>query len=114
MQDRNTIEKAIGKNIKRLRKAKGMTQSQLAEILDISTNYLSDIERGISFPRIEKLVAVINILGCSADDMFADVIDSGYKVKASRLSDQIEKLSPEDREKAFAVLEAFYLSQTVT
>ena len=107
MQSNGSIEQKIGKRIRKIRKSRRYTQETLAEMVGISTNYLSDIERGNSFPRIDKLVAIINILECTADDLFADVITIGYKVKSSRLSEQLATLSSEDQEKAFAILEAF-------
>ena len=58
------------------------------------------------------IVAIINALECSADDVFSDVIDFGYKVKSSRLSERLEALPPEEQEKAFAILDAF-IQQTI-
>lgn len=107
MQNKNSIEKIIGKRIQIIRKSKGYTQQQFAEMVDLSPNYLSDIERGKSSTRLDKLVAIINALECSADDVFADVINYGYKIKASRLSEELDMLSSEDKEKAFTILEAF-------
>lgn len=103
----NDIERLIGKRIQKLRKSKGYTQQQFSEMVGISTNYLSDVERGKSFPRPEKLVSIMNTLDCSADDIFEDVISCGYKVKSSRLSERLDTLPPEERDKAFAILEAF-------
>ena len=51
-------------------------------------------------------------LECSAGDVFSDVIDFGYKVKSSRLSERLEALPPEEQEKAFAILDAF-IQQTI-
>lgn len=106
MRHENVIEQIIGKRIQKLRKAKGYTQQQFAEKIGLSTNYLSDVERGKSSVRLDKLVAIINALECSADDVFSDVVHCGYKVRSSRLTDELEKLQPEDREKAFAILDA--------
>ncbi len=103
----NSIEKTIGKRIQILRKEKGYTQQRFSEMIGLSTNYLSDIERGSSSARLDKLVAIINALECSADDVFADVIQNGYKVKASRLSERIESLPQAEQEKLFAIIEAF-------
>ena len=105
MKSEGNVEKLIGKRIQILRKTKGYTQQQFAEIVGLSTNYLSDIERGKSSVRLDKLVLIINALECSADDIFADVIDFGYKIKSSRLSECLEKLSQDDREKVFAILD---------
>ncbi len=100
-----TIEQKIGKQIQKIRKQKGYTQEKFAEMVDLSTNYLSDIERGKSFPRPEKLVAIMNALECSADDIFADVIGVGYKIKISRLTDRLDTLSPENRQLVMDLLE---------
>ena len=70
----------------------------------ISTNYLSDIERGKSSLRLDKLVLIINALDCSADDIFADVIKNGYKVKASHLSELIDNLPKEKQNTAIEIL----------
>ncbi len=107
VQSKKSVEQIIGSRIQKIRKEKGYTQQQFAEIIGLSTNYFSDIERGKSSARLDKLVAIINALGCSADDIFADVIDCGCKIKSSRLSERLETLPPNEQEKAFAILEAF-------
>ena len=70
MQNEKSVEQIIGKRIQKIRQAKGYTQQQFAEVIGLSTNYLSDIERGKSSARLDKLVAIINALECSADDVF--------------------------------------------
>ena len=110
MKSDNTAMKAVGKRIQKIRREKGYTQERFAEMVGLSTNYLSDIERGKSSARLDKLVLIMNTLGCSADEIFADVVNNGFKVKSTRISEEIEKLSPRDREIAFAILEAFVAS----
>ena len=83
------IGQIVGQRIQKIRRAKGLTQQQLAEMVGISTNYLSDVERGKSSARIDNLVAIINALGCSADDVFADVInvnDESVDISAANLT----------------------------
>ncbi|MBQ8689633.1 MAG: helix-turn-helix transcriptional regulator [Clostridia bacterium] len=99
------IEKEIGKRVQEYRKKKKLTQEELAEILEISTNHLSALERGMYNIKLDLLVQIINALDCSADDIFCDVINNGYKARASRLSDKIEALSPEEQAKIFDVVE---------
>ena len=62
MQNEKSVEQIIGKRIQKIRQAKGYTQQQFAEVIGLSTNYLSDIERGKSSARLDKLVAIINAL----------------------------------------------------
>ncbi len=65
------IDKRIGERIKQCRERLGLTQDQFAERLGLTTNYISTVERGASFPRCEKLIAIINGLEVSADAIFA-------------------------------------------
>ena len=110
MQKDKSVLQVVGKRIQKLRQQKGFTQQQFSEMVGISTNYLSDLERGVSSPRMDKLVAIINALGCSADEVFADVLENGYQVRASRLTDELAMLPPQEQERAFAILEAFIRS----
>ncbi|MBQ0110762.1 MAG: helix-turn-helix transcriptional regulator [Oscillospiraceae bacterium] len=107
MKGDNTAMKAVGKRIQYYRKIRGYTQEQFAEIVDLSTNYLSDVERGKSSARLDKLVLIMNKLECSADEIFADVVNTGFLVRSTRLSEEIEKLSPEQRNTAFSILQAY-------
>lgn len=107
MKGENAVMKAVGKRIQYYRKARGYTQEQFAEMIDLSTNYLSDVERGKSSPRLDKLVLIMNKLECSADEIFADVIDTGFQVRSTRLSDEIEELSPKEKDTAFTILKAY-------
>ena len=82
-----------------------MTQEQLAEKMDISTTHMSAIERGVSGVTVEKLVQIINCLDCTADDLFCDVIHTGYRNKSSRLYDLIADLPAKEQQKIFNVVE---------
>lgn len=51
-------------NIKKYRLEKGLTQEKLSELTGISTDYLSEIERGKrvpSFKRFDKIAQVLEI-----------------------------------------------------
>ena len=99
------VQKLIGKRIKMYRMAKGLTQEELAEKIGLSRNYYSAAERGVYSLNLDKLVEIINILDCSADEIFADVINNGYKVKSSLLSEKIASLSKEDQERILAIVD---------
>lgn len=51
-----TVKKLFGVRIKSLRENKRWTQADLAEKMDISTNYLSSIERGKENPTLDMLL----------------------------------------------------------
>ena len=58
----------IGKIIKTLRTNKKLTQEELAEKIDISKNYLSKIERGISVLNVEAFLKMAQVLEFSLSD----------------------------------------------
>ena len=99
------VQKLVGKRIQMYRKAKGLTQEQLAEEVNLSRNFLSAVERGVYGLPFDKLVEIINILDCSADEIFVDVINKGYLIKSSRLSDKIASLPKEEQERILAIVE---------
>lgn len=53
----------IGLNIGYYRRARNLTQIELAESLDISSNYLSQIERGCKTLSLDKLLKMAEVLG---------------------------------------------------
>lgn len=99
------IDKRIGKRIKQRREELGLTQEEFAEKLGLTTNYISTLERGVSFPRCEKLILILNGLETSADAIFCDVIDHSSSYKASELSEEINKLPPDDQKRILEIVE---------
>lgn len=99
------VQKLIGKRIKMYRMAKGLTQEELAEKIGLSRNYYSAAERGVYSLNLDKVVEIINILDCSADEIFADVINNGYKIKTSILSEKISLLPKDEQERILSVVD---------
>lgn len=64
--------KGIGRRIQKLRKEKGMTQEHVAEVLDMSVNYLSNIETGRDICSTVLLLGIANILNASIDYILGD------------------------------------------
>ena len=59
----------IGKFIARRRKAKNLTQAQLAEMLNISDRAVSKWERGLNLPDSSLMLPLCEILGITADEL---------------------------------------------
>ena len=62
----------LGLKVKTLREHKKWSQAKLAEIVDISDNTLSNIERGIYYPRLETFNTLIKALDTSASFLISD------------------------------------------
>jgi len=69
----NNMKRNIGLRIKSLRTAHGFTQATLAEAVGVSTEAISNIERGVNFPSFENLVKITEILKCALVDIFDGV-----------------------------------------
>ena len=60
----------IGLNISYYRRVQKLTQVELAEAVGISSNYLSQIERGYKSISLEKLLRLAEILGVDEKNFF--------------------------------------------
>lgn len=92
------IKKEIGAKIRRIRKQKGLTQEQLAEIMNISSRNLSNIELGLSFPKPETLETFLKALNISTQTLFSnDSIKSNEELLAE--INQLINAIPNDSKK---------------
>ena len=95
----------IGKNVRKYRLMKKLRQEDLAEKAGLTTNYIVMVERGEKIPSLETFIKILNALGVSADMVLSEVLDTGYTVKNSMLNEKLEKLTPEDRDRIYEVLD---------
>jgi transcriptional regulator with XRE-family HTH domain len=63
-------EAIVGANIRRLRKAKGLTQERLAQEADMAMRYVAGVERGEENPSLRFLVKIAEVLEVSPGDLF--------------------------------------------
>lgn len=74
MKKENIIK--IGTNLQQIRKSHGYTQEKLAEIIECSPRYISDIEQNRSKPSYEVLVKICNEFQIGLDDLFAEYLEN--------------------------------------
>lgn len=99
------IEQEIGHRIKEIRKQKKIPQEKLAEMIGITPNYMSALERGAYNIKLDLLVQIIDCLDITADELFRDVVKNGYVNRASRIADEIANLPQEEQQRIFEVLD---------
>ncbi len=63
----NLVKEDIGKRVSSLRKRNGMTQENLAELLDCSVKHISHVERGTALLSLEKCIFLSDYFHCSLD-----------------------------------------------
>ena len=72
----------VGKKIQSLRKNKGITQEEFAEILSVSAQAVSKWENNLSSPDIDLLPVIARYFGITMDELFGYRLDSiNYKEK---------------------------------
>lgn len=62
----NSTVQIVNQNIKNYRIANGLTQEKLADLCNISRDYISEIERGKKFPSLKRLFVIAEAMGIEA------------------------------------------------
>lgn len=65
----NDLKKHIGERVRKARKAKGLTQEQLAEAIDKTVETVSNIERGVKLPGLASLEEIRKALDVKLSEL---------------------------------------------
>jgi transcriptional regulator with XRE-family HTH domain len=65
------LRSKFGRRLRQLRRERDMTQEELAEMVGISTDFLSNVERGINAPSFENLEKIAKALRVPVSDLFS-------------------------------------------
>lgn len=98
----------IGKFIAKLRKAKNITQSELAEMLNITDRAISKWENGVCLPDASNIPNLCKILNISINDLFSgEIVD--MKEKEKKLEENLLEMTKlkEVRDKELLTVEIF-------
>jgi transcriptional regulator with XRE-family HTH domain len=86
------VRKTMGKQIKTLRQARGMSQEELSEKVSINSKYLSAIERGKANPTLAVLIKLADSLKVGVPDLF------NYELEPKELAQLVAGLIAEGDE----------------
>ena len=59
------MRKLVGRNVRRIRLARGFTQEHLADVSGFTQQYISDLERGRRNPTVVTLFELAQALGAT-------------------------------------------------
>lgn len=96
-------KKLIGKRIKHRREVSGLSQEQLAEKLNLSTNHISSMECGKSLLTTKRLLALCDILGGTPDYYLVGEITP----EADHITALVKRLSPTEQKMLCHLLNAY-------
>ena len=101
MREKKEVNVFVGARIQAARERSGLTQDKLSEMLGVSTNHLSAIERGVYGIPLENLRKVCRLLNVSADHLlFGDTPSNEEIAIAQRLA----AVEPKYKERVMAAL----------
>lgn len=94
-------KKKLGLKIKELRKRKGLTQEELAELIQMEQNSISVMESGRNFPTLGTLEKIAKVLDVNLSDFFDyDYIEDIDVIKVST-EDIISKMDDKQLRQLF-------------
>ncbi|UMY54871.1 MULTISPECIES: helix-turn-helix domain-containing protein [Paenibacillus] len=91
------LRNSVGERIRAIRKAKGLTQQQLAELSGLDDAYIGSVERGernFSIDTLEKILIGLNVSAYSLFYNSDNYIDSIQMKIIDNYSSIISELSP--------------------
>ncbi len=100
----NETLKNIGKRLASARKSKGYTQEQLANLTGLSVKMFSEAENGHKAMRPENIIKICECLSISTDYLLCG---KSSKLNALVEHDEIQRLSPKQREALSKIIESF-------
>ena len=105
MKQKKELNVAIGMRLRQARDFAGYTQEKLAELVDVSVQYISDLERGVVGVSVPTLMNLCRALNASSDFiLFNDKGDDDEDVLM--ITRRIRRFSPMQRRAADKVLDA--------
>lgn len=97
----------IGKVFQEYRLKNHLTQAQVAELAELETRHISQIERGISKGSIDSLIKLCNIYKITPDIILYDLLNDETKDSISIYNENFKKLSARDKETILMLIEHF-------
>lgn len=68
--DATTLQSLFGRRVRSLRKLRDYTQEELAEATQLSTEYISRVERGLASPSFKNIARLAEALRVAPVDLF--------------------------------------------
>jgi len=103
------IKDLFGRKIKEYRKRRNLTQSQLAELVNVDNKHISCIESGKNFPSADLIERLAMSLGVEPKDLFEFYhLQESEDLKSDIIS-MLEKLNKEELSLAHKYLRTFLI-----
>jgi transcriptional regulator with XRE-family HTH domain len=100
----------VGRNIRNLRKEKGLSQAELARKTGVSQKVISAYERNYRIPSSTFIPVVAETLGTTPDALYNNGEGNSAGLKKSglwKIVERLESIPETEREEAFGMIDKF-------
>lgn len=102
---------ALGANLRRLRRDKGMTQGDVSLATGIRLNQISKIEQDKVDPKLSTVEKLISALECSANALLMDNKSVSLDSKLAAVLERVSKLPDRDKEIVMDVVDTYCMAR---
>lgn len=102
-EENSVIAKNVGMMIAKYRKSAGLSQAKVAELLDLSTDSISRIERGNIILNVPRLFEFAELFDCDPADFLRDthrLVDQNRQ-----FNELLTKLNSQERARLLKIIE---------
>ena len=85
----------LSENLQALRKAKGLSQVELAERIHVVRQTVSKWEKGLSVPDADLLIRLAEVLGTTVSALLGDAVEPEETPEIRQLSEKLARLNEE-------------------
>ena len=97
----------MGDRIRETRRKQGLTQEQLAERVDVTLEYISQIERGLKIPSMQVFIKLVEVLDVSADYLLRDAVSTRNLYGDKHIGARLARLTPKQRVALEALIDTY-------
>jgi transcriptional regulator with XRE-family HTH domain len=102
-----TTKALLGARIREFRKAKSLTQEQLAEIIGVEPRHISRVEGGYSYPTIDRLEKISEALDVPLKDFFDFMHLDSPDTRALNIEEQVKGMNEDYQRIIYKIVKAF-------
>ena len=99
--------KIIGNRIKTRRRLKNVTQEKMAEDLELSVGFVSQLERGVSKVSLDTLSCIASYLDCPISAILENTDYNNSNYCQTELNSMYESLSWSEQKLFYSIMECF-------
>lgn len=101
-----TTKELLGARIKELRRARGISQERLAEMIEVEPSHMSRIEGGKSYPSLDRLERIAESLGMPMKAFFEFGHLEAAEERLSDISEMVKEMGEDYQKLVYKIVKA--------